>query len=73
MLIPVCNGTITNAGANYPRCSTGWVYVDEQIYLGNWLASPTLQEAEDFFGACLGVFALVVVFKLVYDFILNKR
>lgn len=72
MLIPVCSGTISDVGG-VANCSTGWGYVDEQIYLGSWLASPTLQQAEEFFGACLGVFALVVVFKLVYDQILNKR
>jgi hypothetical protein len=73
MLVPVCNGQITNAVDNTPICSTGWSYVDEQIYLGSWLAAPTLQQAEDFFGALLQVFALAVVFKLVYDQILNKR
>ncbi len=72
MLVPVCNGTIIDVGG-VANCSTGWGYVDEQIYLGSWLASPTLAQAEAFFGACFEVFALAVVLKLVYDQILNKR
>lgn len=41
--------------------------------VGFWAIAPTIQQYEELFGAFLGVFALAVVFKLVYDQILNKR
>lgn len=72
MLVPVCDGTIADSNG-VAQCSTGWAYVDEQIYLGSWLASPTLQQAEEFFGALLLIFSLAVVLKLVYDQILNRK
>lgn len=72
MLIPVCQGVITDNGGAL-TCSDQWGYVDAEVFLGSWLASPTLEQAEAFFGACLLVFSLTIVLKLVYDQILNKR